>query len=96
MQEVGELLETPGDLETLPHSEQRCVATNLLSGLEDVLRGLSKDLSNGPLTLHAPAGTGKHLGLPQTPAPPVHHSSFLQIALVEPSDHTHISGFYLK
>ncbi|XP_045709439.1 adhesion G protein-coupled receptor E2-like isoform X3 [Phyllostomus hastatus] len=57
MQEVDELLETPGDLETLPHSEQRCVATNLLSGLEDVLRGLSKDLSNGPLTLHAPAGT---------------------------------------
>ncbi|KAM5308513.1 adhesion G protein-coupled receptor E2-like isoform 5-T5 [Glossophaga mutica] len=57
MQEVGELLENPGDLETLPHSEQCCVATNLLSGLEDVLRGLSKDLSNGPLTLHAPAGT---------------------------------------
>ncbi|XP_028377115.1 adhesion G protein-coupled receptor E2-like isoform X1 [Phyllostomus discolor] len=57
MQEVDELLETPGDLETLPHSEQHCVATNLLSGLEDVLRGLSKDLSNGPLTLHAPAGT---------------------------------------
>lgn len=73
VQEVGELLETPGDLETLPHSEQRCVATNLLNGLEDVLRGLSKDLPNGPLTLHAPAGTGKHLGLSQTPAPLVHH-----------------------
>ncbi|XP_019575285.2 adhesion G protein-coupled receptor E2 [Rhinolophus sinicus] len=57
VQEVDELLETPGDLETLPHSEQHCVATNLLIGLEDVLRGLSQLLPNGPLTLHAPAGT---------------------------------------
>ncbi|XP_048083157.1 adhesion G protein-coupled receptor E2-like isoform X2 [Ursus arctos] len=57
MQEVGELLETPGDLKTLTPSEQHCVATNLLIGLEDILRVLSKFLPNGQLTVHAPAGT---------------------------------------
>ncbi|KAM7140876.1 adhesion G protein-coupled receptor E2-like isoform 3-T3 [Molossus nigricans] len=57
LQEVDKLLETPGDLKTLPYSEQHCVATNLLIGLEDVLKGLSKVLPNGPLTLQAPAGT---------------------------------------
>ncbi|XP_030158286.1 adhesion G protein-coupled receptor E2-like isoform X4 [Lynx canadensis] len=61
MQEVDELLETPGDLETLAPSEQHCVATHLLIGLEDVLRVLSKLLPNGPLTAHAPAGTGLSL-----------------------------------
>lgn len=59
MQEVGELLEIPGDLKILTPSEQHCVATNLLIGLEDILRVLSKFLPNGPLTVHAPAGTGK-------------------------------------
>ncbi|KAM8765903.1 adhesion G protein-coupled receptor E2-like [Rhynchonycteris naso] len=58
---------TPGDLETLPRSEQCCVATNLLTGLEDVLRGLSKALPNGPLTLHAPAGTGMGKLLAEAP-----------------------------
>ncbi|XP_034513058.1 adhesion G protein-coupled receptor E2 [Ailuropoda melanoleuca] len=57
MQEVGELLEIPGDLKILTPSEQHCVATNLLIGLEDILRVLSKFLPNGPLTVHAPAGT---------------------------------------
>ncbi|XP_029774665.1 adhesion G protein-coupled receptor E2-like isoform X2 [Suricata suricatta] len=57
VEEIDELLETPGDLETLPPSEQHCVASHLLIGLEDVLRGLSKFLPNGPLTVHAPAGT---------------------------------------
>uniref|UniRef100_A0A8C4M121 Adhesion G protein-coupled receptor E2 n=1 Tax=Equus asinus TaxID=9793 RepID=A0A8C4M121_EQUAS len=57
MHEVDDLLETPGDLETLPRSEQHCVAANLLFGLEDVLRGLSKALSNGSLTFNSPAGT---------------------------------------
>ncbi|XP_019489310.1 PREDICTED: adhesion G protein-coupled receptor E2-like isoform X2 [Hipposideros armiger] len=57
VQEVDELLETPGDLESLPLSEQHCVASNLLTGLEDVLRGLSQVLPDGPLTLRAPAGT---------------------------------------
>ncbi|XP_045348244.1 adhesion G protein-coupled receptor E2-like isoform X1 [Leopardus geoffroyi] len=61
MQEVDELLETPGDLETLAPSEQHCVATHLLVGLEDVLRVLSKLLPNGPLATHAPAGTGLSL-----------------------------------
>uniref|UniRef100_A0A5F5PT47 Adhesion G protein-coupled receptor E2 n=1 Tax=Equus caballus TaxID=9796 RepID=A0A5F5PT47_HORSE len=54
---VDHLLETPGDLETLPRSEQHCVAANLLFGLEDVLRGLSQALSNGSLTFNSPAGT---------------------------------------
>ncbi|XP_019282971.2 adhesion G protein-coupled receptor E2-like isoform X7 [Panthera pardus] len=61
MQEVDELLETPGDLETLAPSEQHCVATHLLVGLEDVLRVLSKLLPKGPLTAHASAGTGLSL-----------------------------------
>ncbi|KAB1259563.1 Adhesion G protein-coupled receptor E2 [Camelus dromedarius] len=56
IQEVGDLLETPRDLETLPRSEQHFVATNLLFGLEDVLRGLSKALPNGPLTFSSPTG----------------------------------------
>ncbi|XP_023580486.1 adhesion G protein-coupled receptor E2 isoform X3 [Trichechus manatus latirostris] len=55
--EVDELLETPGDLENLSHSEQHCVATNLLDGLENVLKVLSKFLPKGPLTLRARAGT---------------------------------------
>ncbi|XP_057564289.1 adhesion G protein-coupled receptor E2-like [Hippopotamus amphibius kiboko] len=57
VQELGDLLETPGDLETLPHSEQHFVATSLLFGLENVLRGLSKALPNGPLTFSSSAGT---------------------------------------
>ncbi|XP_057575733.1 adhesion G protein-coupled receptor E2-like, partial [Hippopotamus amphibius kiboko] len=57
VQELGDLLETPGDLETLPHSEQHFVASSLLFGLENVLRGLSKALPNGPLTFSSSAGT---------------------------------------
>ncbi|EPQ10005.1 EGF-like module-containing mucin-like hormone receptor-like 2 [Myotis brandtii] len=57
IQEVDNLLETPGDLDTLPHSEQHCVATNLLTGREHVLRELSKALPNGPLTFRTAAGT---------------------------------------
>ena len=68
---VDHLLETPGDLETLPRSEQHCVAANLLFGLEDVLRGLSQALSNGSLTFNSPAGTGKYPSLPRDPALPV-------------------------
>ncbi|XP_072803608.1 adhesion G protein-coupled receptor E2 isoform X3 [Vicugna pacos] len=56
IQEEGDLLESPRDLETLPRSEQHLVATNLLFGLEDVLRGLSKALPNGPLTFSSPTG----------------------------------------
>ncbi|XP_070270062.1 adhesion G protein-coupled receptor E2-like [Myotis yumanensis] len=57
IQEVDNLLENPGDLLTLPHSEQLCVATNLLTGWEHVLRELSKALPNGPLTFRTAAGT---------------------------------------
>ncbi|XP_036158627.1 LOW QUALITY PROTEIN: adhesion G protein-coupled receptor E2-like [Myotis myotis] len=57
IQEVDNLLENPGDLLTLPHSEQHCVATNLLTGREHVLRELSKALPNGPLTFRTAAGT---------------------------------------
>ncbi|XP_070273100.1 adhesion G protein-coupled receptor E2-like [Myotis yumanensis] len=57
IQEVDNLLENPGDLLTLPHSEQHCVATNLLTGWEHVLRELSKALSNGTLTFRTAAGT---------------------------------------
>ena len=47
VQEMGDLLETPGDLKTLPFSEQHFVVTNLLFGLENVLRGVSKALPKG-------------------------------------------------
>nr|XP_035922450.1 adhesion G protein-coupled receptor E2 isoform X5 [Halichoerus grypus] len=57
IREVDELLETPDDLEALPRSEQHCVATNLLVGLEDVLRNLSQALPSGILTFNASAGT---------------------------------------
>ncbi|XP_023602986.1 adhesion G protein-coupled receptor E2-like [Myotis lucifugus] len=57
IQEVDNLLETKGDLDTLPHSEQHCVATNLLTGREHVLREMSKALPNGPLTFRTAAGT---------------------------------------
>ncbi|KAM9686026.1 adhesion G protein-coupled receptor E2-like [Trichechus inunguis] len=54
---MDDLLETPGDLENLSPSEQHCVATDLLVGLENVLKGLSKALPKKPLMLHAPGGT---------------------------------------
>ncbi|XP_047294686.1 adhesion G protein-coupled receptor E2 isoform X16 [Homo sapiens] len=57
LQALDELLEAPGDLETLPRLQQHCVASHLLDGLEDVLRGLSKNLSNGLLNFSYPAGT---------------------------------------
>ncbi|XP_058381469.1 adhesion G protein-coupled receptor E2-like [Diceros bicornis minor] len=57
VQEVDDLLETPEELETLPRSEQHCVASNLLFGLEDVLRGLSKALPSGSFTFYSSAGT---------------------------------------
>ncbi|XP_047555818.1 adhesion G protein-coupled receptor E2-like [Lutra lutra] len=57
IQGVDELLQTPEDLEALPRSKQHCVATNLLAGLENVLRNLSQALPNGTLTFNASAGT---------------------------------------
>ncbi|XP_045348242.1 adhesion G protein-coupled receptor E2 isoform X6 [Leopardus geoffroyi] len=54
---VDKLLQTPQDLEALPRSEQHRVATNLLAGLEDVLRNISQALPNGTLTFSASAGT---------------------------------------
>nr|XP_012422466.1 PREDICTED: EGF-like module-containing mucin-like hormone receptor-like 2 [Odobenus rosmarus divergens] len=61
VQGVDELLETPEDLEALPRSEQHSVATNLLVGLEHVLRNLSQTLPNGTLTFNASAGTNLSL-----------------------------------
>ncbi|XP_078299407.1 adhesion G protein-coupled receptor E2 isoform X2 [Panthera onca] len=54
---VDELLQIPQDLEALPRSEQHRVATNLLTGLEDVLRNISQALPSGTLTFSAFAGT---------------------------------------
>ncbi|XP_029774662.1 adhesion G protein-coupled receptor E2-like [Suricata suricatta] len=65
IQEVDELLQAPDDLEALSPLEQRCVATNLLSGLEDVLRDVSQALPNGPLTFNASAGTDLSLNVQQ-------------------------------
>ncbi|XP_077652666.1 adhesion G protein-coupled receptor E2-like [Urocitellus parryii] len=57
MQEVDELLETPGDLETLPPSQKHCVATHLLTDLESALRHLSRALPEGTATFNYSAGT---------------------------------------
>uniref|UniRef100_U3KNC5 Adhesion G protein-coupled receptor E2 n=1 Tax=Oryctolagus cuniculus TaxID=9986 RepID=U3KNC5_RABIT len=57
MQRVDELLESPGDLQTLPHSQQHCVATHLLADLEQTLQSLGKNLPQGPFTSSYPAGT---------------------------------------
>ncbi|XP_055284737.1 adhesion G protein-coupled receptor E2 isoform X2 [Moschus berezovskii] len=56
IQEMGDLLKTPGDLKTLPFSEQRFVVTDLLFGLENVLRVVSKALPKGPLTFNSSTG----------------------------------------
>ncbi|XP_027632571.1 adhesion G protein-coupled receptor E2-like isoform X2 [Tupaia chinensis] len=61
MENVDELLGTPGDLEILPRPQQHCVASNLLIGLENVLRDLSKALPDGTLTLNYSAGTALSL-----------------------------------
>uniref|UniRef100_A0A8C9UUF5 Adhesion G protein-coupled receptor E2-like n=1 Tax=Spermophilus dauricus TaxID=99837 RepID=A0A8C9UUF5_SPEDA len=57
MQEVDELLETPGDMETLPPSQKHYVATHLLTGLESDLRHLSWGLPEGTATFNYSAGT---------------------------------------
>ncbi|XP_061006007.1 adhesion G protein-coupled receptor E2-like isoform X2 [Dama dama] len=57
IQGVDEMLEAPRDLETLPSSEQHLVASNLLIGLETVLRGLSRSLDNESLHFSSPSGT---------------------------------------
>ncbi|XP_040846690.1 adhesion G protein-coupled receptor E2-like isoform X2 [Ochotona curzoniae] len=57
MQNVDELLEAPGDLETLPRSQQHCVATHLLAYQERTLKSLSKSLLAGTLTFNYSAGT---------------------------------------
>ncbi|KAF4008128.1 hypothetical protein G4228_019761 [Cervus hanglu yarkandensis] len=56
VQEMSDLLETPGDLKTLPLSEQHFAVTNLLFGLENVLRGVSKTLPKGSWTFNSSAG----------------------------------------
>nr|KAF6283206.1 adhesion G protein-coupled receptor E2 [Pipistrellus kuhlii] len=57
IQEVDDLLESPGDLETWPHSDQNYVATNLLLNMEHVVRKLSKAPPNESLTFKATGGT---------------------------------------
>ncbi|KAM5187380.1 LOW QUALITY PROTEIN: adhesion G protein-coupled receptor E2-like [Callospermophilus lateralis] len=57
MQEVDELLETPGDLETLPPSQKHNMATHLLTGLESALTHLSRGLPEGTATFNYSSGT---------------------------------------
>uniref|UniRef100_A0A4X1V217 Adhesion G protein-coupled receptor E2 n=1 Tax=Sus scrofa TaxID=9823 RepID=A0A4X1V217_PIG len=57
IQEVGDLLEGPQDLENLSQSEQQFVATNLLLGLENALGWLGKALPIGAVTFSSSAGT---------------------------------------
>ena len=90
IQGVDEMLEAPQDLETLPNSEQHLVASNLLVGLETVLRGLSKSLNNESLHFSSPSGTGNYLE--QLPVSYSAHSWFIPFPTsLEPSDQGCIS-----
>ncbi|KAM4887984.1 adhesion G protein-coupled receptor E2-like [Thomomys bottae] len=57
LESLDELLEPRGDLASLPHQQQHCVATHLLLGLENTLRVMSKALPEGSPTFTGPAGT---------------------------------------
>nr|XP_044995348.1 LOW QUALITY PROTEIN: adhesion G protein-coupled receptor E2-like [Jaculus jaculus] len=57
MRKVDELLDVPGDLSTLPHSQQRCVATSLLLDLEGTLGILGKAEPEGTSSFSYSAGT---------------------------------------
>ncbi|XP_012889628.1 PREDICTED: EGF-like module-containing mucin-like hormone receptor-like 2 [Dipodomys ordii] len=63
LESLDELLETPGDLQTLPRSQQHCVATQLLLDLENTLRVLGQTLPEGSLTFLGPADTALTLEL---------------------------------
>ncbi|XP_014448119.1 CD97 antigen isoform X1 [Tupaia chinensis] len=54
---VDELMETLGDMETLPPHVRHRMATHLLSGLEDVLRSIAGTLPEGPFTYRSPSKT---------------------------------------
>ena len=91
IQGVDEMLEAPRDLETLPNSEQHLVASNLLTGLETVLRGLSKSLNNESLHFSSPSGTGNYLERP--PGSCSAHCWFIPFPTsLEPSDQGCISS----
>ncbi|KAI4569302.1 hypothetical protein MJT46_006596 [Ovis ammon polii x Ovis aries] len=67
VQEMGDLLETPGDLKALPFSEQHFVATYLLFGMENVLRWVSKALPKGSFNFSSSAGIGMDRFLAEAP-----------------------------
>ncbi|XP_054984737.1 adhesion G protein-coupled receptor E5 isoform X1 [Sorex araneus] len=54
---VDELLESPGDLGSLTLSERHRAATNLLSGLEVVLRTLARAIPDSSFTYTSPSST---------------------------------------
>lgn len=54
---LEELLEEPGDLETLDSWARLRIATNLLSGLENFLRALASAMPEAPFTYHSPKNT---------------------------------------
>lgn len=83
IREVDDLLESPGDLENLTHSEQNYVATNLLLNMEHVVRKLSKAPPNESLTFKATGGTGKCLGLPPGSALSILHLILLPTSWAE-------------
>ncbi|KAM7140873.1 adhesion G protein-coupled receptor E2-like [Molossus nigricans] len=57
IQVVDDLLETPEDLETKPHSEKNIVANNLLLNTEHILKRLTESLPNDSLTLNTAGDT---------------------------------------
>ncbi|XP_012496851.1 PREDICTED: CD97 antigen [Propithecus coquereli] len=54
---VDELMEDRGDMDDLAPPVRHCIATHLLSGLEDVLRALAKTMPEEPVTYRSPSGT---------------------------------------
>ncbi|XP_037673990.1 adhesion G protein-coupled receptor E5 isoform X2 [Choloepus didactylus] len=54
---VDELLDVPGDLETLALPDRHRLATHLLSGLQEMLRTLGETLSEDSLTYVSPGDT---------------------------------------
>jgi hypothetical protein len=82
---LDELLEAPGDLESMDLSARHLVGTQLLLDFENVLRTLAESLPDGPFTYRSPLNTGKVLSCPASPrscsvhSVPSHYSCPLRI-----------------
>lgn len=71
IESLDNLLEEPQDLKTLALHYRHHIATNLLSGLEEVLRTLALAMPKKSFTHHSPKNTGKASSCPR-PQPWTH------------------------